>query len=99
MIITILSKNTNLIDVISLNDKQLTYSIGKSLVYKSKHDSNINHSIYKLFKLWLDLDPIHCSVILGNSLKKSGEYNATKLLDRFKNRIRSDRLLSNKLKF
>ena len=90
----ILKPDTNLIDVISIEDEILTHSIGKALIYKAKHDPNIKHKIYKLFIKWLDLDPIHCVVILGNSLRKSGEYSSAKLLERFQTRIKSDKTLT-----
>jgi len=101
----ILDKKTDLIDVIAIsceswsltNQNLFRYSIGKALIYRAKHDSNIHRNIYKLFRQWLDLDPVHCVVIMGNSLKKSGEYNSTKLLDRFHNRIKSDKHLGKKL--
>ena len=83
----ILNPKTNLIDVISIgdefHDQTLIHSIGKALIYKAKHDPNIKHKIYKLFIKWLDLDPIHCVVILGNSLRKSGEYSSAKLLEQY----------------
>lgn len=102
----ILDPRTNLIDAIAIsceswsltNQNVFRYGIGKALVYKAKHDPNIPHNIYRLFIQWLDLDPIHCVVILGNSIKKSGEYSAAKLLERFRTRIKSDKHLSKRLR-
>lgn len=88
--------NMTLIDIInsSLNDNELLFrSIGKSLVYKVKYD-HVDHNLYKAIKTWLNIDPIHCTVILADSLMKSGEYNIHKLTDRFKTRIRSNHKLN-----
>lgn len=95
----LLKTNTTLIDIISLacDDELFLYSIGKSLVYKAKHDSNIENKTYKLFVKWLKLDPIHCTVILGNSLRESGTYSVPSLIDRFQTRVKSDKYLTKKL--
>lgn len=94
----ILEKDTTLIDIISFSVNQdfelLIYSIGKCLVYKAKHDSNIKHTEYKLFRKWLKLDPIHSVVILADSINSDGYYNSVKLLERFQNRIRSNKYLN-----
>ena len=100
----ILNPSTNLIDVIAVREcwssydiKLLRHSIGKSLVYKTKYDPNITREIRQLFIQWLVLDPIHCVVILADSLKKSGEYSYGKLLERFQIRVKSDKRLGRKL--
>lgn len=96
---TILNPKTTLIDIIELSNNnddnnKLLHSIGKCLVYKGKHDPNIDHKVYKLFRRWLERDQIHCIVILANSLKSSGNYSLPILMSRFKNRIKSNKKLS-----
>ena len=101
----LLNHDNNLIDIIrilsrggysnnnNVNNK-LIRSIGKSLIYKYNSDDDY----YELFVKWLDLDPIHCPVILATSLERSGKYNNKELIEKFTNRIKSDKKLTRKLK-
>lgn len=92
--IEIINQSTDLTEVLSRlkSNKLLIYSVGKALVYRSKHDPDISPVIYKECKKWVKLDPIHCSVILDQSLQEGAN-----LKDLMNSRIVSNKRLTKQL--
>ncbi len=102
----ILKEKTNLIDVIAikcecwspLNQNLFTITIGQALLWKAKEDPNISEKLYQSLERWLKLDPLHATVILGDSLgyDHKHKYDRIKLEERFEIRIRSSKKLTGK---
>ena len=74
----------------------LTYSIGKSLVYKAKNDLSVSPDLCKQLKQWIKLDPTLGTTILITSIRSDFTYDTVILKERFINRIRSNKKLTGK---
>ncbi len=68
--------------------------MGQILLYKAKTDPNISEELYQSLEKWLKLDPLHATVILGDSLAYDHKYDVDTLKERFEIRIRSNKKLT-----
>ena len=101
----IMNRKNKLIDIIRIlyenmfrdDNNKLLYSIGKSLVYKMKHDLCVTTVTYNICQKWLRLDVTIATVIMADSFNRKGYYNNNKLEKRINTRICSDKILTKKL--